>query len=634
KNKEQRTRNKEQGTKNKEQRTRNKEQGTRNKFKHMNLATIDWAIIGLYFVISISIGIYMSRRAGRSTGDFFLSGRNLPWYIAGTSMVATTFAADTPLAITEMVAENGIAGNWLWWNMLFGGILTVFFFARLWRRANILTDCEFVSIRYSGARARFLRGLRAVYIGIFMNMIVIAWVNLAMVKIVTVMFPDVSFFGIKGLEILGIHFSSELLIVGAMMLFVAVYSSLSGMWGISFTDTFQFVIAMSGSVVLAVMALNHADVGGISGLKEQLPAWVFDFTPDVSAQAEALGGGQMLRMGIVAFVAYLGVQWWASWYPGAEPGGGGYIAQRMMSAKDEKHSLLATLWFNIAHFALRPWPWIIVALAALILYPDEPDKGATYVMVIRDIMPAGLLGLLMAAFLAAYMSTIASQTVWGTSYIINDLFRPFIKPNASERYYVKVSRITTFILLFFSLIVTTQFDKISDAWRFILACSGGIGLVLILRWFWWRINAWSEIAAMLAPYLIYPYLKTQTELDYEWILIIIVIWATVIWGAVTFLTAPTDEKTLRAFYKRIHPGGRGWRRIAREMPEVKGDTGYGRLLINWLAGSLMVMSSLFGIGRLIFAEYRSALIYIALALISAAIIVWQMNKLGWKKAVQ
>lgn len=604
----------------------------------MALATIDWIIILLYFLISISIGIYMSRRASRSTGDFFLSGRNLPWYIAGTSMVATTFAADTPLAITEMVADNGIAGNWLWWNMLFGGMLTVFFFARLWRRANILTDCEFVSIRYSGIRAHVLRGLRAVYIGIFMNVIVIAWVNLAMVKIVSVMFPDITFLGIHNLTVAGISFSSELLLVGAIMLFVAFYSSLSGMWGISFTDTFQFIIAMTGSIVLAVMAINHVDVGGVEGLKDKIPEWVFQFTPSITESASVSTSGQMLKMGVVAFVAYLGVQWWASWYPGAEPGGGGYIAQRMMSAKDEKHSLLATLWFNIAHFAIRPWPWIIVALAALVLYPDAPDKGATYVMVIRDIMPAGLLGLLMAAFLAAYMSTIASQTVWGTSYIINDLFRPFIKPGGSEKYYVKVSRITTFILLFFSLIVTTQFDKISDAWRFILACSGGIGLVLILRWFWWRINAWSEISAMFAPYPLLVYLifnrGMDLQTDYPTILLYIVVWSTIVWLIVTFLTTPTDERTLKSFYKRVHPGGWGWRKISSEMPEVKGDTGYGRLLVNWIAGSVMIMSALFGTGRLIFAEYQSAIIYYLLAVVAAIVIIWQMNKLGWRKAVK
>ncbi|MCG8701417.1 MAG: hypothetical protein MI922_25430, partial [Bacteroidales bacterium] len=419
----------------------------------MNISTIDWVIIGLYFLISIGIGLYMSKRAGRSTGDFFLSGRNLPWYIAGTSMVATTFAADTPLAVTELVAQKGIAGNWLWWNMLLGGMLTVFFFARLWRRAGILTDAEFVAIRYSGTEANFLRGFRSIYIGIFMNVIVMAWVNLAMVKIIKVMYPELQLFGISSFEVFGVEITAHLLLVGLLLIFVAIYSSLSGLWGVSITDTFQFVMAMTGSIALAIVAIREVD--GVSNLKEKLDhmKWVFEFLPDVSNTEPAQSSGGLLKMSITALVAYLGVQWWSSWYPGAEPGGGGYVAQRMMSAKDEKHSLLATLWFQIAHYALRPWPWVLVALAALVLYPNEADRGATYVMMIRDFLPAGLLGLLLAAFLAAYMSTIASQTVWGTSYIINDLFRPFIKPNADEKYYVKISRITTFILMFFSLIV-------------------------------------------------------------------------------------------------------------------------------------------------------------------------------------
>jgi Na+/proline symporter len=275
-----------------------------------------------------------------------------------------------------------------------------------------------------------------------------------------------------------------------------------------------------------------------------------------------------------------------------------------------------------------------VALAALVLYPDVSDKSATYVMVIKDIMPAGLLGLLMAAFLAAYMSTISTQTNWGTSYIINDLFRPYVNNQGDERYYVKVSRVTTVILLVLSFLVTTQFDQISDAWRFILACSGGIGLVLILRWFWWRINAWSEISAMLAPYLVYPFLKAYTELSYEWILIIIVIWSTFVWVLVTFLTKPTEDEKLRSFYRRVHPGGRGWRKISAEMPDVKGDTGYGRLFISWLAGSAMIMSTLFGIGRLIFAEYTSAIVYFVIAALATALIIWQMNKLGWRKTIR
>ena len=601
----------------------------------MNLSNIDWLIIFFYFLVSIAIGIYLSRRAGKSTGDFFLTGRNLPWYIAGTSMVATTFAADTPLAVTELVADHGIAGNWLWWNMLFGGMLTVFFFARLWRRAGIMTDCEFVAIRYSGRSASFLRAFRAVYIGVFMNIIVIGWVNLAMVKILEVMFPDLIFLGITSIEIAGFTFSSHLLIVGCIMLFIALYSSLSGMWGISFTDTFQFLIAMSGCIILAVYAVNHADIGGISGLREKLPDWVFHYTPEISGENENSSGvGSLLKMSVVAFVAYIGVQWWASWYPGAEPGGGGYVAQRMMSAKNEKHSLFATLWFQIAHYALRPWPWIIVALVALVLYPTESDKGATFVMMIRDLMPSGLLGLLLAAFLAAYMSTVASQTVWGTSYIINDLYRPFVRPNADERYYVKVSRITTYLLIILSLILTSKLDRISDAWKFILVCSGGIGPVLIFRWFWWRINAWSEIAAMIAPYFVYPILHYHYHLAFETSLLIIVAWSTIVWLTVTFLTRPTDEEKLIEFYKKIHPSSKGWKRIAAKAVDVKPDTGYLQLFINWFAGSVMVMFFLFGIGKIIFAEYFTGSIFIIIALFASAIIYFNMSRIGWDKVAE
>jgi solute:Na+ symporter, SSS family len=600
----------------------------------MHIQLLDWTIIALFLAATIGIGIYMSKRAGKSTGDFFLSGRKLPWYVAGTSMVATTFAADTPLAVTELVAQNGIAGNWLWWNMLFGGMLTVFFFARLWRRSGIMTDAEFVSIRYSGPEARFLRGFRAVYIGIFMNAVVMAWVNLAMVKILQVMFPDLTFFGITSINILGITFSAHLLVVGLMMLFVAGYSALSGLWGVSITDTFQFVIAMGGSILLAILALRH--VGGVSGLQEQLAHvdWVFDFMPVVSGEGVAGQATGLLQMSVVAMVAYLGVQWWASWYPGAEPGGGGYVAQRMMSAKDEKNSLLATLWFQVAHFAIRPWPWIIVALVALVLYPHEADKGATYVMVIRDLMPTGVLGLLLAAFFAAYMSTMASQTVWGTSYIVNDLYRPFVKPGASEKYYVKVSRVTTFLLMLFSLIITTQFQQISDAWRFILACSAGIGLVLLLRWYWWRINAWSEIAALLAPYAVYPILVWRFNLTYEAILIIIVIWSTLVWLMVTLLTKPTREEKLKEFYQRVQPGGPGWKPIARIMPQVKPDKGLAGLFINYISGCFMVMFTLFGIGRLIFGEYLSAGSYFLVAIAAAAVIYYNLSRTGWDKVVE
>lgn len=597
------------------------------------MLTIDWLIIALFFAVSLAIGFYMSKRAGRSTSDFFLSGRKLPWYIAGTSMVATTFAADTPLAITELVAESGIAGNWLWWNMMFGGMLTVFFFARLWRRSGILTDCELVSIRYSGPAARFLRGFRAIYIGIIMNVVVLAWVNLAMVKILWVMFPELTFFGHNSFTIIGIDFSSHLLLVGMLMLFVAFYSALSGLWGVSLTDSFQFIIAMLGCIVLAIFTLKHPDVGGMAGLKEKLPDSVFSFFPIIGGSND-VSGGQMFRLSLTAFITYLGVQWWASWYPGAEPGGGGYVAQRMMSAKDEKHSLMATLWFQIAHYAIRPWPWILVALATLVLYPDATDKGATYVMVIRDVMPTGWLGLIMAAFLAAYMSTMASQMVWGTSYIVNDFVKPFIKPNATEEYYIKISRITTFALMVLSIIVTTQFSKISDAWRFILACSGGIGLVLILRWFWWRINAWSEISAMLAPFLVYPWLKLYTNLEFEPILLITVGVSTAIWLITTFLTQPTDINTLKDFYRRVHPGGVGWKRISILLPDVVSDSGFQHLWYAWFGGCITVISFLFGTGKLLFGEHLFALALFAISALGIRIIVISLRKHGWKKLVK
>lgn len=598
----------------------------------MHLAPVDQLIIIGYLVVSIGIGIFMSRRASRSTGDFFLSGRNLPWYIAGTSMVATTFAADTPLAVTELVASNGIAGNWLWWNMLFGGMLTVFFFARLWRRSEIMTDAEFVRIRYSGPEANFLRGFKAIYIGIGLNAVVMAWVNLAMVKILRVIFPDLTFFGITEIQIFNMTFSAHLLVVGMMMIFVALYSALSGLWGVSLTDTFQFIMAMSGSIIVAVIAVRH--VGGIEGLKMQLSdhPWVFDFFPDMAAKSSgAANTGGLLKMTVTGFIAYLGVQWWASWYPGAEPGGGGYVAQRMMSAKDEKHSLLATLWFQVAHFAVRPWPWILVALVALVLYPDAPDKGETYVMVIRDLLPKGLLGLLLAAFLSAYMSTIASQTVWGTSYIINDFVRPFIEPNASERFYVRISRVTTVLLIIFSFIITSQINQISGAWKFILACSGGIGLVLILRWFWWRINAWSEIAAMVAPFAVYPILHFHYKLEYELSLIIIVAWSTLVWMVVTVVTRPTDTKKLMSFYEKVHPGGRGWKNVAAMLPEVRPDRGYRALFVSYVSGCILVLFSLFGVGKLLFQEYLTSIIYLSIALAAGIIIYYNLSRTGWEK---
>src|SRR5881409_812597 len=398
----------------------------------MRLTLADWSIVALYFLFNVAVGLYYKRRAGRDTAEFFLSGRNVPWWLAGTSMVATTFAADTPLVVTGFVAKNGIAGNWIWWSFLMSGMLTVFFYARLWRRAGVMTDIEFAEIRYSGKPAAFLRGFRSLYLGIMINCIILGWVNLAMVKILGLIF--------------GVGKNHALLIVLGLIALTSFISTLSGLWGVLVTDMVQFVIKMGMVIVLAVFAVNA--VGGIEVMKEKLIS---------SGRGEALNLVPALNsvwMPMITFLVYVSVNWWATWYPGAEPGGGGYVAQRMFSAKDEKNSLFATLWFNIAHYAVRPWPWILVALASLILYPGLADPETGYVRVMIDYLPSSLRGLMVAAFAAAYMSTIATQLNWGASYLVNDCYRRFLRRDATERHYVRASQVATVLLTVVSAIAT------------------------------------------------------------------------------------------------------------------------------------------------------------------------------------
>ena len=575
----------------------------------------DFLIIITYFIISFSIAFYFFRRAGKDTNEFFLSGRNLPWYLAGLSMVATTFAADTPLAVTELVAKNGIAGNWLWWNFAFGGMLTVFFFARLWRRAGIVTEVEFAELRYSGKPARFLRGFRAVYLGLIMNVVIIGWVNKAMASILT------GFFGISNSEVF--------IYIFACMLLVAVYSALSGLWGVVITDAFQFFVAMTGCIILAIIVLNSPQVGGIESLQSKLPSSVFSFFPNISDAGSAVTG---FTLSVFSFLAYIGIIWWASWYPGAEPGGGGYIAQRMMSAKNEKHSLFATLFFQVAHYAIRPWPWIIVALCALVLYPTLPEteKGMGYIYVMKDFLPVGLRGLLVAAFFAAYMSTVATQLNWGTSYLINDFYRRFVNKQKTEKHYVLSSRVVTLLLMVASVIATLFIKEISVAWQFILECGAGVGLVLILRWFWWRINAWSEISAMITPFVIYPVLKTL-NVDFPFTLFIIVPVTSIVWLFVTFLTKPVEENTLFEFYRRIHPGGVLWKKISDKLPGVKNDGNFAQMFLNWICGVFLVYSLLFSAGSLIFGNYVEFFIYLVIGIISVIIIFKNLTKVGWEQ---
>ncbi len=598
----------------------------------MALTSLDWLIVGGYLVFSLGLALYFYRRAGRNTDAFFLSGRNLPWWIAGTSMVATTFAADTPLAVTELVANEGIAGNWLWWYAALGALLTVFFFARLWRRSGVLTDVEFVELRYTGPPAAALRGIKAVYFGLFMNGIIIGWVVLAMETVVRVLFPDLTLLGQTSFAFVGIEIGAPMATVGLLMLIVAAYSLIAGLWGIAVTDVFQFVMAMVGSLALAFFALDLPEVGGIAGLVDKLPASTFRFLPEVGVGALESAG--VLTLSAAAFAAYMGVQWWASWYPGAEPGGGGYVAQRMLSARSERDSLLATLWFAVAHYCLRPWPWIIVALVALVLYPGLDDPREGYVLVMRETLPPGLLGLLFAAFLAAFMSTISTQLNWGTSYLVHDLYRRFLVKDRVEKHYVAAARWTTFALAVAGFLVATQLDSISGAWGLVLSASAGLGLVLILRWYWWRINAWSELAATLTPLALValqllgvpvPFLTEAFPTNLFGISAI----TTTVWLAATFLTRPTDAARLDTFYRRIRPGGPGWSPVAKRNADVEPDTGLARLGTYWIVGSAIVYGSLFGTGHLILGRLGTGAAFL---LAAALALGWLLRDLARRES--
>jgi solute:Na+ symporter, SSS family len=594
----------------------------------MSLSLIDWLLVALYFAFSFGIAIRYYRRAGKNTSEFFLSGRNMPWWLAGTSMVATTFAADTPLAVTELVASNGIAGNWLWWNAVAGGILTVFFFAKLWRRSGVMTDVEFVEMRYDGRAAAALRGIKAVYFGLLMNCIIIGWVSLALETVLRVLFPDLALFGRTSFSMLGVEFSAALVVVAGLVVIVAFYALLSGLWGVAVTDMFQFVIAMTGTIILAVFVLRRPEIGGLSGLRAQVPEGTLNMLPTIGEAAQATG---LLVLTPLAFVAYVGVQWWSSWYPGAEPGGGGYVAQRMMGAKDERHAMFAALWFTIAHYCLRPWPWIIIALASLVMYPNLEVPREGFVMVMRDVLPTGLIGLLFAAFLAAFMSTISTQLNWGTSYLVNDLWRRFVRPGGDERYYVAVSRVLTFLLALVGIFVTTQLGSIAGAWGIILSASAGLGLVLILRWYWWRVNAWSELTATLAPIALALSALVLGRFGVEIPgfsnpfpenLFFVVAFTTIAWLVATFVTAPTSPATLDAFYRRVRPAGPGWRPVEARNPGVAPDESLAVLAGLWITGVTLVYSTLFGIGYLVLGNPMGAAIALGVAAL-AAFILWR-----------
>jgi Na+/proline symporter len=602
----------------------------------MNLTAIDWAIVAAYFILSAGIGFAFTKRGGESLSGYFISGRQVPWWLAGASMVATTFAADTPLVVTGLVFSHGVAGNWLWWCFLMSGMLTVFFFARLWRRAHVMTDIEFAEIRYSGPPATFLRGFRAIYLGIFVNLIILGWVTKAMVKIL----------GIS----LGVN---PYVAVGICFVITVAYSVAAGMWAVLWTDLVQFVIKMTAVIVLAVFAVQK--VGGIAALKTGVAAHFGSETAALSVLPVSAGNGGIhayVWMPAITIGVFLFVQWWAAWYPGAEPGGGGYVAQRIFAAKTERDGVLATLFFQVAHYAVRPWPWIITGLATILLYPQGVmvngvrDHEAAYVQAFVDLLPTGWRGFMLAGFAAAYMSTVATQLNWGASYLVNDFYRRFLRKDASERHYVNVSRWATIGLFLLSIIVTSQLATVEQAWKFLIGLGAGTGLVYILRWYWWRINAWSEISAMIASFVTFSYVgggfalvlsklhiigpdqvasftpsvvvNAGPDADAVTLLITVVV-TTVVWIVTTFLTQPESATVLESFYERVRPGGPGWAAVSERL-------GYGREGIpggalawtNWLAGIVAVYAALFGVGKIIFGEAMSGIVMLIIATLAFA----------------
>jgi SSS family solute:Na+ symporter len=593
----------------------------------MVLELVDWIIVAVFLGITLYIGLKFKNKASGSLTDFFLAGRNLPWYIAGISMVATTFAADTPLWVAEVIKKNGVSGNWLWWNMLIGGMLTTFFFAKMWRKANVLTELEFLELRYSGRAAKLFRKFKSVYLGIFFNTIIIGWVNAAMIKILIIF--------------LDIDYPTAFLYIGVLMVLIAIYASLSGLLGVAITDALQFILAMTGCLILAVIMLNSEQVGGVVGLKEKLPEWRFDFFPRINSTGSAIG---TFGLTIGAFFSFVAIQWWASWYPGNEPGGGGYISQRMMSTKNEKHAVFATLFFQIAHYALRPWPWIIVGLCALVVYPDLPmnEAGNGFVMAMRDFMPTGLRGLLFTAFLGAYMSTISTQLNWGASYLTNDLYKRHAEEKGKvleQKQLVKAGKVCTVIIMLIALVITSFIDTIDGAARFLIASSAGLGAVLILRWYWSRINIWSEISATIAPIIGYTISKfilaplfdveiapNQIQNNFianEGILLCTTLFTTIIWIIVTFSTQPESDETLKKFYKQVEPQG-AWNSIREKLNIPKTKSEIPALICCWISATALTYSTLFFIGKIIFQDYYYAIINLSIAIVSLLILLYFM----------
>ncbi|WP_420603594.1 sodium:solute symporter family protein [Flagellimonas sp.] len=598
----------------------------------MDIQTLDYIIIFGFFAIVLSIGIYVSKKSGKNSSEYFLSGRTMPWWLLGFSMVATTFSTDTPNLVTDLVRTNGVSGNWGWMCFLVTGMLTVFVYAKLWRKSNVKTDLEFYELRYGGKAASFLRKFRAVYLGVIYNVITMSAVTLAAIKIGGVML---------GLE--------PWVTVVAAGLITVVFSALGGFKGVVYSDFLLFFVAMAGAIGAAYYLINIPEVGGIQAVIEN---------DNVKDKLGILPNMSDTKAVITLLVIPLAVQWWSSWYPGGEPGGGGYIAQRMLAAKNENHAIGATFFFNIMHYALRPWPWILVALASLVVYPDIASIHEAFPNVAEDKLghdlaysamltklPSGLLGLVLASLVAAYMSTISTQLNWGSSYIVFDFYKQQINPNATEKQMVAVGRISTAVLMVLSAFLALAMQNAMGIFNLLLSFGAGTGLIFILRWFWWRINAWSEITAMFSSGILAILLETtslrsflfdtDTGIFPDWgELPFIMVVTTIIWLTATFITQPETKDVLRSFYKKIQPGGPGWSKIVDEAEADNADIVDSKEkwsvpsgIMAMLLGVVLIYSIMFATGYWIYGETKLALILTAVVVVSGILLIRAWNKI-------
>ncbi len=577
----------------------------------MNPNLLDWSIVIVSILVCFIPAVVMARRAGQSTSEFFTSGRAAPWWLIGVSLVATTFSTDTPNLVTDLVRTGGVANNWQWWAFLLTGMLTVFVFAKLWRRSGVMTDLEFYELRYSGKPARLVRGFRAVYLGLVFNCFIMATVNLAAAKIASV--------------VLGWPMTQTLLICAGINV---IFAATGGLWGVMYVDLLQFGIAMAGAIAAAYFALAQPEVGGMAGLVERLPAGTLALLPDF--------GNWGMTLSI--FIIPLTIQWWSVWYPGAEPGGGSYVAQRMLAAKSERDALAGTLLFNVAHYALRSWPWIIVALASLLVFPTLDDIRTAFPNVdprlvghdlaypaMLKFLPHGFLGLMIAGMLAAYVSTIVTHLNWGASYLVHDLWRRFIRPGESEKHYVMMGRLMTAVLMLVASSLTFVLETAQQAFQLLLSIGAGTGLLYLLRWFWWRISAWCEIVAMVTSFVMaIGFFLAQRQgmaIPSHVVLLVTVLVTTIAWVATAFIAPPEDRATLLNFYRQVRPAGRGWESVRAESGLPPSPDSLPQAFLAWTLGCMAVYGALFGTGSWLYGHYDIAMFWTAVTLVTGAWLV-------------